>query len=130
MAAVEGSGCGVEGVEKGAGVRGEKSSKKVVDFDRESKLDELARQMDLLQQKIEGLKREFQEGEKDKSGDPMCFACLEYKKGAALFPCGHTFCWTCTSRILASIGSIGDFMILEPSLLESPEGLHASGDRS
>lgn len=33
------------------------------------------------------------------SMDPVCNTCLARKKGAALFPCGHTFCWKCTSDL-------------------------------
>ncbi|KAL2654046.1 hypothetical protein R1flu_022174 [Riccia fluitans] len=99
MAAIEGSDCGLEG---GAG--GGRCSKRVVHFDRDSKLDELAREMDRLQEEIEGLQKGFQNEEKKKDDaaageDPICFTCMEYKKGAALFPCGHTFCWRCTSRL-------------------------------
>ncbi|BBN00204.1 hypothetical protein MPTK1_1g27230 [Marchantia polymorpha subsp. ruderalis] len=81
-------------------------SKKVVDFDRESKLDELQKEMERLQREIEELKEEFQrplllkEANDDaKAKDPLCFTCAERKKGAALFPCGHTFCWKCTSQL-------------------------------
>ncbi|KAE8728849.1 hypothetical protein F3Y22_tig00004072pilonHSYRG00327 [Hibiscus syriacus] len=37
--------------------------------------------------------------------DSMCCVCMERKKGAALIPCGHTFCRVCSRLLWVNRGS-------------------------
>ncbi|CAM6129866.1 unnamed protein product [Calypogeia fissa] len=71
--------------------------------DRVTRIDELEQKLERLGSMIEALKEEVKERAVEDAGagtmDPVCNNCLARKKGAALFPCGHTFCWKCTSAL-------------------------------
>ncbi|CAM6088458.1 unnamed protein product [Calypogeia fissa] len=74
------------------------------DFNKAAKLDELQEKLDRLQSMLDGLEEEMNERAREDAGiapnmDPVCNSCLVRKKGAALVPCGHTFCWKCTSDL-------------------------------
>ncbi|KAF8414158.1 hypothetical protein HHK36_002157 [Tetracentron sinense] len=47
------------------------------------------------------------EREKERGGgsDVVCCVCMERKKGAALVPCGHTFCRVCSRELWLNRGS-------------------------
>ncbi|XP_057497498.1 uncharacterized protein LOC130782828 [Actinidia eriantha] len=62
-----------------------------------------------LLEETDGGDGERETGEKDEEGrvgsDSLCCVCMGRSKGAALIPCGHTFCRVCSRELWLNRGS-------------------------